>query len=176
MGSLRLGYRCTFCLSAREAIESVNRYPDGVDIVVTDYNMPGMSGLDLVRALAGIRPGLPVMISSGYVCDELLARALGLGVFAVMQKERTLGNLAPWRTRRLGTGRPIWHPPTERCRLGAASGWSIEHVDDVPQAASCLTVLSTSLWSFRCFRRVRFSTEHGRGPPRALVSQRSYCS
>lgn len=89
----RLGYRVTLSPGAREAIDAVARSPQDFDLVVTDFNMPKYSGLDVVRALAEIRPGLPVVISSGYVSDELRANAAALGVRAVMQKEHTLEEL-----------------------------------------------------------------------------------
>ena len=89
----RLGYRATCTLDAQQAIAFVAGDPAGVDLVVTDFNMPNCSGLDVVRALAGIRPDLPVAISSGYVSDELRASASDLGVCAVMQKEHTLEKL-----------------------------------------------------------------------------------
>ena len=89
----RLGYRATCTLDGPEAIAIVARDPMGVDLVVTDFNMPDCSGLDVVRALAGIRPALPVAISSGYISDELRACARELGVCGVMQKERTLEEL-----------------------------------------------------------------------------------
>jgi len=89
----RLGYRATCTLDAREAIEIVARNPTDVDLVLTDFNMPSFSGLDVARALAGVRPGLPVAISSGYISDELRARASELGVRGVMQKEHTLEEL-----------------------------------------------------------------------------------
>ncbi len=89
----RLGYRVTVCPGAGEAIEVVTRDPEAIDLVVTDFNMPQHSGLDVVRALAGIRPSLPVVISSGYVSEELRANASALGVRAVMQKEHTLEEL-----------------------------------------------------------------------------------
>ena len=90
---LRLGYRATCILDAREAVATVARNPMDVDVVVTDFNMPNCSGLDVARALAGIRPSLPVAISSGFVSDELRASAARLGVIAVMQKEHTLEEL-----------------------------------------------------------------------------------
>jgi CheY-like chemotaxis protein len=89
----RLGYRATYMLEADAAIESIEREPGNFDLVVTDFNMPNVSGLDLVRALARVRPDLPVVISSGYVSDELRANASVLGVCAVMQKEQTLEEL-----------------------------------------------------------------------------------
>jgi CheY-like chemotaxis protein len=89
----RLGYRATCTLDAQEAIALVARDPEDVDLVVTDFNMPNCSGLDVARALASIRPSLPVAISSGYVSDELRVRAAALGVRAVMQKEHTLEEL-----------------------------------------------------------------------------------
>jgi PAS domain S-box-containing protein len=91
----RLGYRVTVSPGAREAIETITDAPEAFDLVVTDFNMPKHSGLDVVRALAGIRPSLPVVISSGYVSEELRANASALGVRAVMQKEHTLEELGP---------------------------------------------------------------------------------
>ena len=89
----RLGYRASHTLDANDAIAIVARDAAAVDLVVTDFNMPGCSGLDLVRALADIRPSLPVAISSGYVSDELRASASALGVCGVMRKEHTLEEL-----------------------------------------------------------------------------------
>lgn len=89
----RLGYRVSVSPGAREAIEAVTDAPESFDLVVTDFNMPKHSGLDVVRALAGIRPSLPVIISSGHVSEELRANASALGVRAVMQKEHTLEEL-----------------------------------------------------------------------------------
>ena len=89
----RLGYRSTCLLDAEEAIAMVTRDPGCVDLVVTDFNMPGCTGLDVARALALVRPNLPVLISSGYISDELRASAAKLGVVGVMQKEHTLEDL-----------------------------------------------------------------------------------
>jgi CheY-like chemotaxis protein len=36
------------------------------DVVVTDYAMPGMSGLDLATKIRTIRPGLPIVLATGY--------------------------------------------------------------------------------------------------------------
>jgi FixJ family two-component response regulator len=37
-----------------------------IDIVVTDYAMPGMTGLQLAETVAAERPGTPVLLCTGY--------------------------------------------------------------------------------------------------------------
>lgn len=68
--------------------------PDDFDAVVTDFNMPVLSGLQVAAELARIRPSLPVVISSGFVTDALREQADKAGVRAVMQKENTFEELA----------------------------------------------------------------------------------
>jgi CheY-like chemotaxis protein len=53
-----------------------------------------MSGLDLVRALQQQRPGLPVVLTSGYVSDSMRLEAERAGVQFLMQKEYTLEQLS----------------------------------------------------------------------------------
>jgi len=89
----RDGYRVTSFEDPREAIAAVRAQPEAFDLVVTDFNMPVLSGLDVARELARIRPGLPVVISSGFVTDEMADAAARLGVRSVLQKEYTLERL-----------------------------------------------------------------------------------
>jgi CheY-like chemotaxis protein len=98
----RAGHRVTCFQDPRAAIATLRAQPDGFDLVITDYNMPGLSGLDVARELAGFAAGLPVVLTSGYVSDEVLAAARELGVRHVMQKEYTLEQLAVVVQRVLG--------------------------------------------------------------------------
>jgi CheY-like chemotaxis protein/transcriptional regulator with XRE-family HTH domain len=43
------------------------------DVLVTDYMMPGMNGLELVRRANGLRPGLPAVMMTGFAADLLFA-------------------------------------------------------------------------------------------------------
>ena len=43
-----------------------------VDLVITDYAMPGMTGKELARRIRETRPNLPVVLASGYA--ELAAQ------------------------------------------------------------------------------------------------------
>jgi len=60
-----LGYEVVEAASAEEALRLL---ADGLepDLLVTDHLMPGMTGVDLARRLRSTRPGLPVLIVSGY--------------------------------------------------------------------------------------------------------------
>ncbi len=48
--------------------------------MVTDYNMPGMSGLDIAREVRALNPNLPVAVTSGFIDEALRAHAAGAGV------------------------------------------------------------------------------------------------
>ena len=51
--------------------------PDlSVDLVLTDHNMPGMTALVLAQRLGELAPGLPVVVTSGYVTEDLRTAAL----------------------------------------------------------------------------------------------------
>ena len=90
----RAGYRVSVFEDPREALAHASASDKPLDLVVTDYNMPGLSGLDLARDLLRLRPGLPVIISSGHVTEALRDEAALAGVRHVMQKEYTLEQLA----------------------------------------------------------------------------------
>jgi len=87
------GHLVTSFASAVDALEAVRTAPQAFDLVVADYNMPGLSGLELARALATVRPDLPVIISTGYVTDELRTQAAALGVRELVRKENTVEEL-----------------------------------------------------------------------------------
>jgi PAS domain S-box-containing protein len=90
----RSGYQVSSFHDAQAAIAAVRTNPDGFDFVVTDFNMPECSGLDVAHELAGIKPGLPVVISSGYITDELRNEAREAGVRGLLEKQNTFQELS----------------------------------------------------------------------------------
>ncbi len=84
----RWGCKVTGITSAEAALEAVQRDPWGFDVVISDVNMPGLSGIELARALAAVRADLPVVLASGNVTDELRALGRTAGVRAIVHKER----------------------------------------------------------------------------------------
>ena len=90
----RLGYRCTGYLDAQLAVESVRRSPGAFDLVITDYNMPGISGLEVAERIRSIRPLLPVVLNSGFVPPEIKAEAERFGIRRVLSKPNSISELS----------------------------------------------------------------------------------
>lgn len=60
-----LGYTAIEALTADRALKLVKERDD-IDLVISDYAMPGMTGARLARDLRKIRPDLPIIIATGY--------------------------------------------------------------------------------------------------------------
>lgn len=60
----RAGYRVTAAASAADALAIGSA--GGVDMLVTDFRMPGMSGASLIERLRERQPGLPALIVTAY--------------------------------------------------------------------------------------------------------------
>ncbi|EKM99456.1 MULTISPECIES: response regulator [unclassified Acidocella] len=60
------GYRLTEAASGAEAL-AILRTKQRVDLLVADFAMPGMSGVELAREGQALRPGLKVLFVTGYV-------------------------------------------------------------------------------------------------------------
>ena len=67
-----LGYEVVQAASGAEALRLL-RSGCEPDLLVTDYLMPGTNGADLARAVEARRPGLPILIISGYADAEGIA-------------------------------------------------------------------------------------------------------
>ncbi|MBI5507082.1 MAG: PAS domain S-box protein [Deltaproteobacteria bacterium] len=89
----RQGYQVSAYTDPRAAIEAARAQPDRFDLAVTDYNMSGMSGLEVARQLRQIRSDLPVALASGYITDELRAQAPQVGVSELIFKPNTVDEL-----------------------------------------------------------------------------------
>jgi nitrogen-specific signal transduction histidine kinase/ActR/RegA family two-component response regulator len=61
----RLGYEVTCLSNPEEVLELFRKDPLKFDLVITDFTMPRMTGIELARELGSIRPGLPIILCSG---------------------------------------------------------------------------------------------------------------
>jgi PAS domain S-box-containing protein len=65
------GYRVLFAASGDEALAVAAKASGRIHLLLTDANMPGMTGVELAAALAPMRPGLKVVVMSGYTSESL---------------------------------------------------------------------------------------------------------
>jgi nitrogen-specific signal transduction histidine kinase/ActR/RegA family two-component response regulator len=90
----RSGYRVTAIESPREALAAMRAQPNAFDVIVTDFNMPELTGIDFAHEVLRMMPAVPVVITSGYISEELRAAASRVGVRRLLEKEYTLEQLA----------------------------------------------------------------------------------
>jgi len=71
---------------AGDAIEILIQRKKSIDVVITDLQMPFVSGMTLVYAVRRIFPGLPVIVLTGFGGPELKAECLRQGATAFLEK------------------------------------------------------------------------------------------
>ena len=104
-----LGHAVVEALSGEEALALLRRTRT-VDLVVTDYAMPGMTGLQLAGAVAAERPGTVILLSTGYaelpsdvrpslprLSKPFDQAALAKAIEAAMQKDEHTGSIVAFR-------------------------------------------------------------------------------
>jgi DNA-binding NtrC family response regulator len=74
----RRGFTVIAAGDSRQAIEVCREHPGTIDVLVTDLGLPGVSGGELSRTAAELRPGMRVVYISGLprelaVADGLIA-------------------------------------------------------------------------------------------------------
>ncbi|MBT0571603.1 response regulator [Curvibacter sp. CHRR-16] len=89
----RKGFVVTTFTDPHEALAALAANPQGVDLLVTDYNMPGFSGLDVLRQAKQLRPDMPVALASGYVTPDIERRAREQGADALIYKPNDVNEL-----------------------------------------------------------------------------------
>ncbi len=89
----RKGFIVTAFNDPHEAQDALAANPMDFDLLVTDYNMPGYSGIDLLRQAKIIRPSLPVALASGYVTPEMEHSAMQEGASALIYKPNDVNEM-----------------------------------------------------------------------------------
>ena len=81
-----LGYRVDAFCDSLSALEFFKRDGEHIQMVITDQNMPHMSGIQLSKAIKKIRPQTPIVLCTGY-CEGLSKeKAMALGMADYMMK------------------------------------------------------------------------------------------
>lgn len=83
----RRGFQVSGFSNQIDGLAALAAEPHAFDLLISDYNMPGMSGLDVVVKARAIRKDLPMAIASGFVDPKLREQAAQLGVHDLLLKE-----------------------------------------------------------------------------------------
>lgn len=78
------GFLVTPAPSGSEGLRRLREQP--VDLVLTDYGMPGTGGLELARSAKALAPRVPVVVVTGYSERKDIESALGHEIDAVLVK------------------------------------------------------------------------------------------
>ncbi|MDH4099680.1 MAG: PAS domain S-box protein [Nitrospirota bacterium] len=60
-----LGYNVVACSSHKDALREIEREPDKYGLVISDYSMPGMNGIQFAGKIREIRPDIPILFITG---------------------------------------------------------------------------------------------------------------
>ncbi len=67
----RLGYKVSYAVNGLDGLDMVRENPEGFDLIITDYNMPEMTGLEMVQQIYLDLPDIPFVMLSGYSQDSI---------------------------------------------------------------------------------------------------------
>jgi CheY-like chemotaxis protein len=92
---LRAGrFTMTFVLSAPAALQSIGDAENAsLILILSDINMPGMTGLELLPRAKAARPDVPIIMITAYGDAETKRKALENGADALLTKPIDFGTL-----------------------------------------------------------------------------------
>jgi PAS domain S-box-containing protein len=100
------GYKVIEACDGQEAIEAARKYSGEIHLLLSDVMMPRMSGPDLVAQIRCERPGIKVLLSSGYTGDAAVQRGVLDASTPFLQKPFTTHALATKVREVLDAGAP----------------------------------------------------------------------
>jgi len=96
-----------------EALELLGEYPDEIDLVICDWNMPSLSGIDLLMQIRTVDSDMPFLMMTGRRDVDSVIRARDAGItdylakpFSAEQLEEKIARLGS-RAKRIEPGRRI---------------------------------------------------------------------
>ena len=113
--------------NAKEAVAAALK--GGWDLALVDINMPGRSGLELIRDLRQMHPTLPVLVVSAHTEEDFALRALKLGAAGYVSKQSAADVLVAAVKKVLSGGRYVSPAVAEKLARDKRAGlWQFEDV------------------------------------------------
>ena len=89
----RLGYNLLTARTPQSALEISEKYPDTIDLLLTDVVLPEMTGKDLAHQIQTQRPCLRILFMSGYTANVIVHNGILDEGINFIQKPFTIGDL-----------------------------------------------------------------------------------
>ncbi|MBX9848439.1 MAG: PAS domain S-box protein [Rhodocyclaceae bacterium] len=85
----KAGFPSHHYLHPKKALDDVCSGAIGYDLAILDFSMPDLDGLSLAKELLRLHPGKPVVITTGFISDDLRTNAPIVGVSELIPKPNT---------------------------------------------------------------------------------------
>ncbi|MFC1549019.1 response regulator [Candidatus Omnitrophota bacterium] len=82
--TLDSSYNVTYATDPFKALEMVQT--EDYSLIILDYKMPGMNGVELLKRMKKIKPELPIFMLTAFISNELIAQAKKEGAARVLSK------------------------------------------------------------------------------------------
>jgi PAS domain S-box-containing protein len=82
----RLGYNVVIATDSLQALQLFRAHPEDFDLVMTDYTMPKMTGIDLAEQMMRVRPDILVILCTGVIEWNMEEKAKEMGIRAFLRK------------------------------------------------------------------------------------------
>ncbi|MBD3671620.1 MAG: response regulator [Gammaproteobacteria bacterium] len=97
-----MGYEATTFNNSMDALRHYQESGDSFDMVITDQTMPGLTGVELAKAILEQSPNMPIMLCTGFSEQVDAERAKSLGIQGFLQKPMDIRAMTDEVNRLLG--------------------------------------------------------------------------
>lgn len=85
-GLAKIGCDVECALDGLQAMDKFNASPGEFCVVIIDLNMPGMSGIDMVKLIKAVRPYTHVIVASGHICGATKKELTSIDQISYLEK------------------------------------------------------------------------------------------
>jgi DNA-binding NtrC family response regulator len=85
------GFQATGVVRGEDALAFLDQ--EECDVVLLDVKMPGLGGLEVIRRIKSLRPGLEVVLLTGHGSAKSVEEGMALGAFDYLMKPVKIDNL-----------------------------------------------------------------------------------
>jgi len=78
------GYEADSANNGSEALGKLAHQP--FDLIITDYRMPGLTGLDILSAVKKFQPEMPVIVITAFGGEQVYRRSIARGADGYLEK------------------------------------------------------------------------------------------